>query len=337
MRGILRELSERRQFIVLVVIGGLGIGLVVDQLTRTPEPVYGGKTVSAWIRQLTLNDGRFGLRVSGSGKGGSILLSRPPRTNEALFLPNLMQPKPGVTNVYLIDDSPDADRVFFSLAQMGALASTNVWVSIGTNLSITPSKVLETYRLALRMAVRAGISPQRISKPGRITPAPGLNLIHVYPAISQRPTTDARQAIAALQTIGAPALPFLEQALLRQDRPFHNVYLKAYSGLGQWAGRWLPEPAADAVFTRRAAADALAQMPIQAEIVIPALIHALSDSDCWVRRNAAESLGLYQARAKTAVPWLLALCNATNAVERYCARTALKQIDPEAAQKAGID
>ncbi len=266
----------------------------------------------------------------------------------------------------------------------------------------------------------------------------------------------------------APALPYLERALLQQNRPFQSAYLKLHSWLSQWVGRWLPEPAVDAVFTRRAAADALAQVPTlgqpsaasllaalkdpdvsvrsmalhrldkrsesdpailsalttammalpaseffenglggpatvqrlmailrerdarlraeavselrrigpkagaaiptlvlrlqdpdrtvrartcealaqidtaagrqgQAEVVVPALIQALADPDHWVRRNAAENLGLYRARAKAAIPRLLALRDATNAVERYCVHKALKQIDPDAAHKAGID
>jgi HEAT repeat protein len=70
--------------------------------------------------------------------------------------------------------------------------------------------------------------------------------------------------------------------------------------------------------------------------VVPFLVDALHDPDSFVRANAAEALGLYGAKAKYAIPQLLAMKETTNRLENYCVQKALKQIDPETATKAGV-
>jgi HEAT repeat protein len=462
-QGILLKLRGWRGFAILSVLGLLVIGLVAPQLLHTPEPAYGGKTVSAWIRELGRSGGSYGIRVSDSGPGNSIRLLRSLATNSALFpisplyLPNFMQPKPGVTNVYIIDESAMSAGVLMSLVEMGVLSVTNALVSSGTR---TNAGFLSFGALPLPARTWAGSSGGGITiLPGPMKPGPGLNLIRVYRDAQGDP-------IHALEAIGAPALPYLDKALRKQNGPFRNVYLRAYRLLGRWAERFLPEPSPDAVFTRRAVADALARLPVggtpssaalladakdpdrwvrdvalyaldrrseqdpaivpaltksmlelpvsefvewvekgglsgpatvralmaalkqgdatvranaisllrkigpkaklatsallltlkdedctvralacealgvlegDAQLVVPTLIQALSDPDYWVRRHAAESLGRYHADAKAAVPRLLELRDATNNVEQYYVHLAIRQIDSEAAHKAGLE
>jgi hypothetical protein len=463
-QGVLLRLKRRRGPTILTLLALLAIGLVARALLHTTEPAYGGKTVSAWVRELGLNGGSYGIRVSDGGTGNSIRPLRSPGTNSALFpnsplyLPDFMQPKPGVTNVYILEESPAVEGMLMSLGEMGALSVTNVRVSIGTR---TNTADLPLGLVMLPAGKPAALDLQSIFLPGPVKPGPGLNLIQVDLAVA--PNLDPRDA---LQAIGTPALPYLDRAVRQQDRPFRCHYLRIYRLLGRWAERLLLEPSADAVFTRRAAADALAHMPAldrssaasllaalrdpdcwvrvialyaldrlsiqdpaivpaltqsmlalpvsefidrvepnglsgpatiqaviaalkqreasvrreavsrlsrigpkakvaspallrvlqdedrrvralacqalgvikgDAQLVVPTMIQALADPDHWVRRNAAETLGLYQADAKAAVPRLLEQHNATNAVEGYCVREALKQIDPEAALKAGIE
>ncbi len=75
----------------------------------------------------------------------------------------------------------------------------------------------------------------------------------------------------------------------------------------------------------------------EAGLVVPALILNLADPESLVLRNAAETLGLYQAEAKATVPRLLELRHANNGLERYYVGKALEQIEPKAAAKVGIE
>jgi hypothetical protein len=71
-------------------------------------------------------------------------------------------------------------------------------------------------------------------------------------------------------------------------------------------------------------------------IVVPALTPCLQDTDANVRKWAADSLRKSGTFAHAAVPSLLQALNDTNSDVRVQVRQALKQIDPEAATKAGI-
>ncbi|OAI46031.1 hypothetical protein AYO44_12170 [Planctomycetaceae bacterium SCGC AG-212-F19] len=104
------------------------------------------------------------------------------------------------------------------------------------------------------------------------------------------------------------------------------------------------------VIRRRNAAGTLLAIGPEAKIAIPALIQALHDSDelAWVNNWAANALRQFGPEAKEAVPTLVKLLHSDRAgiqVKGFSARTvtladgiasALKQIDPEAAAKAGV-
>jgi HEAT repeat protein len=77
------------------------------------------------------------------------------------------------------------------------------------------------------------------------------------------------------------------------------------------------------------------QRKADAEIVVPALMEALKDSDAFVRREAANSLGRIGPNAKRAVPALLVATQDRQPKVRQAATQALQQIDPEAARQAG--
>jgi HEAT repeat protein len=69
-------------------------------------------------------------------------------------------------------------------------------------------------------------------------------------------------------------------------------------------------------------------------VVIPLLIPYLTNDD--LNDEAATALGNYGSLAKEAFPKILPLLHARDNDARAAARVALKQIDPEAAAKAGV-
>jgi HEAT repeat protein len=66
------------------------------------------------------------------------------------------------------------------------------------------------------------------------------------------------------------------------------------------------------------------------------LITALSDSKPLTRRNAVLALGAYGPAAASAIPALILMLQNPARFDSEAASQALKQIDPEAASKAGV-
>lgn len=81
---------------------------------------------------------------------------------------------------------------------------------------------------------------------------------------------------------------------------------------------------------------ALRQIHARPNLVVPTLTKSLRDSTDVVRSIAASSLAVFGSDAKSAVPELIkALADPSPAVREQAA-SALKEIDPEAAAKAGV-
>jgi HEAT repeat protein len=84
------------------------------------------------------------------------------------------------------------------------------------------------------------------------------------------------------------------------------------------------------------AACALGEMRAKPDATVPALTLRLKDTEPDVRQISAKSLGLFANDAKPAVPALLEMLKSNDGNDREAAATALKQIDPDSAAKAGI-
>jgi HEAT repeats len=85
-----------------------------------------------------------------------------------------------------------------------------------------------------------------------------------------------------------------------------------------------------------AAADALGDVHSEPQLSVPALIKCLSSQNPSIRRQASTALAHFGADAKPAVPTLINLLNDSAQRVKDAARDALKAIDPEAAEKAGV-
>jgi HEAT repeats len=81
---------------------------------------------------------------------------------------------------------------------------------------------------------------------------------------------------------------------------------------------------------------ALGRIHGEPELVVPELLKPLHDPDARLHRYAAEALGEFGTNAQSAIPDLTLMLNDPNNLTRYAATNALKQIDPEAAARAGV-
>jgi len=88
------------------------------------------------------------------------------------------------------------------------------------------------------------------------------------------------------------------------------------------------------LFSRNLAITALGNIHGEPEVVIPLLMSYLDDDNMNV--VAAEALGKYGGRARAAVPRLIPLLKINDPEDLEVVQAALKNIDPEAAGKAGL-
>ena len=90
-------------------------------------------------------------------------------------------------------------------------------------------------------------------------------------------------------------------------------------------------------FLTGSAADALVKIQADAETVVPVLMDCMVDSEGHGQSDVVEALGEYGPKAKAAVPTLIKLLGDRSSKDiMEAVPKALKQIDPEAAAKAGV-
>ena len=82
---------------------------------------------------------------------------------------------------------------------------------------------------------------------------------------------------------------------------------------------------------------ALGKIHGEPELVLPVLLKLIRDPNSFVARHSSQALGDYGTNARPVVRDLIKMLNDPNEATRYFATNALKQIDPEAAAKAGVN
>jgi hypothetical protein len=100
----------------------------------------------------------------------------------------------------------------------------------------------------------------------------------------------------------------------------------------------LPSATNTDIWVRYRTIVALGSIRSEPERVVPVLMNALHDPNENVQNAAVQQLGWFGPDAKLAVPTLVEFINAPNSdwVDKMNATNALKNIDPEAAAKAGV-
>ena len=133
---------------------------------------------------------------------------------------------------------------------------------------------------------------------------PGVNLLHT-PAEGRRAV--ATESIGSFGPLAQPAIPDLIKALKSNDRA-----------------------------VRAPAAKALGDIQCQPETIIPLLTSYLEDPEDEVPVAAVEALGEFGALSRSAFPRMIPLLKNHDKDLQHALRSALKQIDPEEAAKAGV-
>lgn len=143
----------------------------------------------------------------------------------------------------------------------------------------------------------------------------------------------------ALGSAGKEAVPALMELLKKNDPEIRSTANTCLGNIGPAAGAAVPllvQFVNDTNrFVRFGTLISLGRIHMEPETVVPILMRTLNPTN----ENLAITimvLGQFGEKAKPAVPALLGYLKDTNDFVRYRANTALKQIDPEAAAKAGV-
>ena len=144
-------------------------------------------------------------------------------------------------------------------------------------------------------------------------------------------------AAYALGRLGPEVVPPLVDQMKREARqraddedenPGQVNSLHALSAVGEPAVAALVASLDDADWpVRAAAADALADIGLRADLAVPALGRMLEDEADWVRRNAIDGLGTYGSSAKAVLPGLAAaMLDDSNGRVRHNAALAIARM-----------
>ena len=171
-------------------------------------------------------------------------------------------------------------------------------VSVEINAQVIPS-VIDT--LLHDMAD----SPTRLALVDALNGLPGPTIVYL-PADTRR--ANAAEALGALGQASPVAISALIEVLKGRDLAAHA-----------------------------SAAGALGKLPADPAKTVPVLLACLNDPQDPGRADAAEALASYGPAAQVAVPTLLGLLEDHSSKDLWSAvRNTLRQLDPQAAAKAGV-
>lgn len=195
--------------------------------------------------------------------------------------------------------------------------------AIGTNAIPTLMRLVVNRNPAAQQAAKNGFD---ILGPIATPAIPALtNLLYATNPVTRL------YAAQCLSSIGAPALPALMAGLTNGSYALATDVALSIVDLGTNAKPAVPIFLKDLQhpdhFYRERAADALGNLHIEPEVVVPALTNLLTDPSPAARFIAVKSLGQFGPAALQAVPLLLPLLN-SSALDS-AATEALRNIAPE--------
>jgi HEAT repeat protein len=144
--------------------------------------------------------------------------------------------------------------------------------------------------------------------------------------------TDASNAVPALIQIYKES--FSESSQISTARALWTMGMAAKAAVPVLLHSLANTNASTAI--RANAADTLAQIQAEADLVVPTLIKYLKDPEPMVQEHAASALAWFGNDARPAVPALIDLLKNPDANVKTSAAQALKAIDPQAATNAGL-
>jgi hypothetical protein len=146
----------------------------------------------------------------------------------------------------------------------------------------------------------------------------------------------ANSALPYWPKMDSKAVPFLARALETREGRWDRFYLQVWYRTPGWIGNHLPPPVRAAV-VRVGAANVLGTLGNDAKPAIPVLIRTLQeDENGGVRCGAVFALLKIGAGDEQVTEAVVAALKDKDPNVRFVTGQILKQIDPEAAAKAGV-
>jgi len=338
----------KRVQITLAVLLIAIAGVIVWQVSGRREPVYQGRTVDAWLDDMTPSPGvmtarnsEYAAALKQMGPKAVPFIFRKLRQNDsafqnkyrdiwpklpAFFQKHLRQPKP---------ISFDAWKAGFALQCCG----TNATRMIIDKLNDGNPAVREAAWYAF-----ASLAGRSIST--------GETISLCLPALKDKAAMVRLHAAMSLGRMGAAAsntVPAIVPLLSSSEagrQPSSRVYVRANVALalcsiGPAASNAIPALtnliAVGDGYARVAAAVALWHITSNENLSLPVIMNELPTMNKQYKQMPINALKAMGPRAKAAFPLLVSeLPRATDDFERGLITNALKAIDPEAAAKAGI-
>jgi HEAT repeat protein len=295
--------------VVLALAGILVVSTLFRKSALPAEPVYAGKSVTAWIRELSLQDGNiralnahatmiYASVLAKNGASNFVLKSL--QTNGPSYLPTNRAGSFGNATQALRAIGPPAIPYLVRALrkQDGPFRSgyVKVYDAVGRRL-------------------------------GRLLPQPPVDAVCIRSA--------AAQALAEMAEIAKPAFPALLEAINDPDQKVREEAIRALKGLSE------RDPAISAALTHRfikpgmsnaEIVRAVAQFSLRAPAAIQALLRTVQDPDGDVREETIEQLRQIGPPGKAATPYLLTALGDVRRSIRCRACQALEAIKPEATQ-----
>jgi len=287
-------------FFAILLIAILG-GFAWLVLSQPREPVYQGKTLSAWLETLGTNRMQF-FDLEPMANQPAAEAFEAMGANSVPFLRRELRAK----------DSP-------------LMPLANKWFAKQSFVKIrfTPASVRQS---------RAVDAARAIGPPAKALIPDLLSLANSGP--------DPLNETRAMAALGPEAIGPLTSLFTNKNKRARSRAVNAFDFVRYDAEaavpallRCLDDPEPDVRFR---AAHALAHIHKRLEVVVPALVNHLRDSDDKVRLWTAAWLGSLRSEARGAVPALLQVLGDPNFRDRATVTNLLRQIDPEAAAKAGV-
>ena len=290
--------------ILLAVLFVALLGGLVWMLSRPVEPFYQGKPLSTWLEEINVHG------WPGDTNQPAYVAFRAMGTNAIPVLLKIIQSY----------DSP-FDRMVLEPGRMQSLVHLPL-VEKWHERSLERSQ----QRWAASYALYAL----------------GTNAKPVLPTLTNLLFhTNTHFFSGALAGMGPEGLPALIAALTNQNA---DIRLSAATGL-MWAPRSDLNLVVPALIARlsdqdsgvhRTAVLVLGQLHAEPGLAVPALMEDFPGKDPELRSLILEALGRFEINGKAAVPMLLETLSDNDRAVRDDAASALNQIDPAAAAKAGV-
>jgi HEAT repeat protein len=342
----------KRVRIILVLLSIAIAGVVMWKLlTRQPEPVYHGRTVDAWLDDMTNNSFRFP-RASGDSDYRDALAHLGSRAvpfifhkleqNDSPFINKYRDiwPKlPGLLRKCLPQPKPISFDATTAASALGYCGTNAITLVINKRNSGNPAVREAVWETVFSFVVSRSISTNE-------------TLSLCLPALKDQDAEVRLYAAMSLGHMGAAAsnavralIPLLSSSEAGRH-PSERIFVRANTALtlghmGPAASNAIPDltnlVATGDSYARMSAAVALWQITSNENLSLPVIMKELPAfyiNSIHLPANALKEMG---PRAKAAFPLLLSeLPRATDGYQRGTIINALKAIDPEAAAKAGI-